>query len=419
MTDPFDDLYEPIRPVDPDPVFARRLRARLERALALPKGVVPMTAAAADVRPATLPDLQAAPRPAAVPYLAVGDARAAIEWYVGIFGARLAGEPVVMPDGRVGHCDLQIAGGHLYLSDEHPEIGVTAPRPGESTVSLMLPVEDADAVRERAMAAGATGDRPPYDAYGQRNAWIVDPFGHRWGLNSPLHASAPIAYRHGDVVHVALKTPDVDRTRSFYADVLGWSYLPDGRVDGSVPSIGFRAGTSQMTCAFAVTDLTAALGRLRAAGGEAGEIERHPWGTVAECTDDQGTPLRLHEVPADAGGSPPPASGRRPGDLSYLTLEVVDSARARAFYNAVLGWQVAPGHVEDGWQVQDTAPMTGLSGGHERATAVPVWTVSDVAAAVAAVRGQGGSATDPHREPYGTVAECIDDQGLRFSLAQL
>ena len=49
MTDPFHDLYEPIRPVDPDPVFARRLRARLERALALPRGVVPVTTA--DRRP--------------------------------------------------------------------------------------------------------------------------------------------------------------------------------------------------------------------------------------------------------------------------------------------------------------------------------------------------------------------------------
>jgi len=47
-------------------------------------------------------------------------------------------------------------------------------------------VDDADEVRSRALAAGANGDREPYDAYGSRNAWIVDPFGHRWGLLSPL-----------------------------------------------------------------------------------------------------------------------------------------------------------------------------------------------------------------------------------------
>ncbi|MGI8761880.1 MAG: VOC family protein [Jatrophihabitantaceae bacterium] len=420
MTDPFHELYEPNRPVAPDPVFARRLRARIERALALPKGVLPVsTTGTADSRPGARPGEPASPRPAAVPYLAVADARAAIDWYVDIFDARLADEPIQMPDGRIGHCDVEIAGGHLYLADEHPEIGVTAPRPGESTVSLMLPVVDADAVRERAMAAGATGDRAPYNAYGQRNAWIVDPFGHRWGLTSALPATAPVASRHGEIVHVALRTPDVERTRSFYAAVLGWSYLPDGRVDGLVPSIGFREGASQVTCDFAVIDLAAALDRLRAAGGEAGEIERHPWGTVAECLDDQGTALRLHEAPADADDTPPPATGRRAGGASYLTLEVVDSARARAFYGAVLDWRFAPGRVEDGWQVQDTAPMTGLSGGNERATAVPVWTVPDVAAAVAAVRRHGGSASEPHHEPYGTVSECVDDQGLRFGLVEV
>ena len=417
MTDPFHDLYEPIRPVDPDPVFARRLRTRLERALALPRGVVPVTAA--DIHPTAPPDRHDTPRPAAVPYLAVGDARAAIDWYVDVFEAQLADAPIVMPDGRIGHCDLEIAGGHLYLADEHPEIGVTAPRQGESTVSLMLPVADADTVRQRAMAAGATADRPPYDAYGQRNAWIIDPFGHRWGLHSPLHGPAPIVYRHGDIVHLALQTPDVDRTRAFYADVLGWSYLPDGRVDGSVPSVGFREGPSQITCDFAVTDLVAALDRVLAAGGQAGEIEQYPWGTVAESLDDQATPLRLHEVPADLDGTAPPANRRRAGDPSYLTLEVVDSTRARAFYHAVIDWQFAPGHVEDGWQVQHTAPMIGLSGGHQRATAVPVWTVPDIAAAVVAVRGRNGSATNPHSEPFGTVSECVDDQGLRFSLVQV
>ncbi len=141
--------------------------------------------------------------------------------------------------------------------------------------------------------------------------------------------------------------------------------------------------------------LVAALDRLRAAGGQAGEIERHPWATVAECADDQETPIRLHEVRADPDGTPPPANGRRVGDPSYLTLEVVDSARARAFYNAVIGWQVAPGRAEDGWQVQGTAPMIGISGGHEWATAVPVWTVRDLAAAVAAVRGRGGRRPTP------------------------
>jgi uncharacterized glyoxalase superfamily protein PhnB len=181
MTEPFAELRAEDVVTAPDPGFAADLRARLERALALPRGVIPMTAPTQDG-----PDSETSS--SLVPYLAVADARRAIDWYVDVFAAEVSGEPIVMPDGRVGHAELIVSGHTIYLADAHPEIGVTAPRPGEAAVSLMLPVDDADAVRARAMAAGASGDRPPYDAYGTRNAWIVDPFGHRWGLHSPLRS---------------------------------------------------------------------------------------------------------------------------------------------------------------------------------------------------------------------------------------
>ena len=62
--------------------------------------------------------------------------------------------------------------------------------------------------------------------------------------------------------------------------------------------------------------------------------------------------------------------------------------------------------------------MIGVSGGHATAARVPVWRVSDVPGAVAHVRAAGGTSTEPHREPYGLMAECTDDQGIRFSLGQ-
>jgi predicted enzyme related to lactoylglutathione lyase len=70
-----------------------------------------------------------------------------------------------------------------------------------------------------------------------------------------------------------------------------------------------------------------------------------------------------------------------------------------------------------GWQADGTRPMIGVSGGHPAPAAVPVWRVSDLAAA-ARVRAAGGAATAPHREPYGLMAECTDDQGTRFTLGQ-
>lgn len=415
MTDPFEQLREPVTPVDPDPAFARRLRARIERALALPRGVISMTTT-------TAPEVATTPRPAAVPYLAVAGARAAIDWYTEVFGATIVGEPIVMPDDRIGHAELAIGDGVLYLADEHPEIGVAAPRPNAAAVSLMLPVDDADAVRDRAIDAGASGDRPPYDGYGERMAWIVDPFGHRWGLHSPLPVTEP-AYRSGDVGYVSLWVPEQDRAARFYRAVLGWDVSPGHRqhVSGQLPAIGMWSTAEGPTlyCCYAVDDVHAAVERVRAAGGTAGDPVDEPFGTVAECVDDQDTQFAVYQAPSGQAGVRPPQNGRRHGDLGYLTLEVVDSAKARAFYGSVLGWRFAPGTVADGWQVADPVPMTGLSGGHEHAAGVPMWRVDDIDAAVAAVRANGGTATDPGQQPYGRTAECVDDQGLRFHLGQL
>lgn len=412
MADVFTELRAGTGPVSPDPEFATALRARLERALALPRGVAPMTTL-------TEPHLAAAPRGAAVPYLAVTDARRAIDWYTEVFGATVVGEPIVMPDGRVGHAELALAGGVIYLADEHPELGVVAPRAGAS-VSLMLAVPDADEARARALAAGASGDRPPYSAYGTRNAWIVDPFGHRWGLSSPLPPAAPV--REGDVVYVSLWVEDPDRAAEFYRAVVGWQLSAEGgryRDLDAAPHVGIfgRTGRPDLFCCYAVSDIGAAVQRVRAAGGVAGEPSHEPHGVVAECVDDQGTEFALWQIQAGTERGLP--NGRRAGDLSYLTLEVVDSAKARAFYGAVLGWTFTPGTIADGWQLEDTAPMGGLSGGHEHATAVPMWRADDIAAAVGRVRAAGGTATDPRRQPYGLMSECADDQGSRFYLGQL
>lgn len=121
-----------------------------------------------------------------VPYLAVADARAAIAWYVDIFGARLEGDPIVMPDGRIGHSELHLGDAEVYVSDAHPELGVVAPSPGAVSVSFVLGVDDTDAVLAKLEAAGGRRDRDPQDDRGERNAWVIDPFGHRWLLHSPL-----------------------------------------------------------------------------------------------------------------------------------------------------------------------------------------------------------------------------------------
>lgn len=412
MTDPFTRLRLPAPSPDPDPAFAARLRSRLERALALPRGVV-MTDTTTD-----LPS-EARTLGAAIPYLAVRDARAAIAWYVEIYGAELVGEPIVMPDDRIGHCDLALAGGRLYLADEAPELGVTAPEPGHAAVSLMLTVDDADAMRATALAAGATSDREPYDGYGQRNAWIVDPFGHRWGLSSPLPAAEPAAAQpgHGDIIYASLQVADADRAADFYAAVLGWTPQGgDGRylVEGT-PRVGILGDSAPPTlfCCYAVADLDAAVARVRAAGGHTEGPTDQPHGRVADCTDAGGAPFAVYQLDPDYTAVP------GPGALAYVTHLAGDSRRFRDFYGAVLGWSFTPGRVDDGWNIEGSTPAGGVAGGQPTARAVAMWTVTDIDAAVGRVRAAGGTASDPEQMPYGMSSECQDDQGTPFWLGQL
>lgn len=117
-------------------------------------------------------------------------------------------------------------------------------------------------------------------------------------------------------------------------------------------------------------------------------------------------------------------NGVRHGDVSYVTLELPDLARGRAFYATVLGWRFSPGRSEHGAQVDAIIPMIGLSDGEQPAGgrvrgAVLGFRVDDIAAAVEAVRAHGGTASDPHREPYALAAEGRDDQGIAFYLHQL
>jgi PhnB protein len=122
------------------------------------------------------------------PYLAVGDARAAIGWYADVFGAVVTFDPIEMPDGRIGHVELEIDGARLMMADAHPELHCPAPTIGEgSPVTLHLAVTDVDALVDAARAAGADVDRGPEDSPPVgRVAVLRDPFGHRWFLNQPL-----------------------------------------------------------------------------------------------------------------------------------------------------------------------------------------------------------------------------------------
>ncbi|MEX3651356.1 VOC family protein [Mycolicibacterium fortuitum] len=421
--DPLTVLNGIDQPVSPDPAFAARLRARLESALTLPERTQGVDMSGTETAIAELnepPAATASPRSAVVPYLTVPDARAAIAWYVDALGAVKIGEPIVMDDGRIGHAELELAGGVLYLADEYPEIGLKAPSPQANSVSLMLEVPDTDAALERARILGAQVQREPYENYGTRNAAIIDPSGHRWMLSGPA-TGATVQIQHGDVGYVSVWAPDAERAAAFYGHVLGWTYDPTtGQVTNTRQPIGISgvAGAGTLFCCYAVTDLDGARRAIVSGGGEPGQTREFDFGTVLEATDPTGAPFAVF-LPA-AGTPRPELNGSGPGELSYITYEVPDSTTFKQFYSRVLFWTFEPGRIDDGWGVQGSQPMSGMAGGAEHTTTVPMWTVADIDAAVSRVVEAGGTVLQqPSRQDYGVMAECTDDQGCRFYLGQV
>ena len=196
MPEPFDALRRPSERVAPDPDFAAELRDNLRRAIlnGADMTTTEAPAAAAELRSLT-------------PYLAVSDARAALDFYVEVFGATRRGEPILMDDGRIGHAELAIGDAVLMLADEYPEIGHVAPSEGGASVRVEVP--DVDVSVARALELGATLIRAVSDSPYGRGGSFRDPFGQRWLVSQAATAAAgPKPARHGEAMYFTFQVPE-------------------------------------------------------------------------------------------------------------------------------------------------------------------------------------------------------------------
>ena len=122
------------------------------------------------------------------PTLTVKNADAAIAFYEKVFAAKVDGHIMRGPDGKgVMHAELLFGDMRIYLNDEFPEMGAYSPAHYSGTpVSLYLQVPDVDQTYAGALAAGALSKMAPNDAFwGDRYAYVIDPFGHGCGLATP------------------------------------------------------------------------------------------------------------------------------------------------------------------------------------------------------------------------------------------
>jgi PhnB protein len=126
------------------------------------------------------------------PVLIVKGAADAIKFYIEVFGAtermRFPG-----PDGTIAHAEIQIGDSVVMIEDESPAQDTKAPPAGGTGSSLLfLYVDNVDAVIEHAVKLGARLVRPAQDQfYGDRDGYIIDPFGHGWTVASHVEDVGP------------------------------------------------------------------------------------------------------------------------------------------------------------------------------------------------------------------------------------
>lgn len=118
-----------------------------------------------------------------IPRLVCRDPASAMDFYASTFGAVDLGRRPG-PDGRVAHGLMTIGPAMIMIEAEWPALPSRAPVPdGSSPVVIFVYVEDVDRTVERAVGRGAQVLVPAKDQFwGDRTAWIMDPFGHVWTI---------------------------------------------------------------------------------------------------------------------------------------------------------------------------------------------------------------------------------------------
>lgn len=319
---PFRSLRLPATPLAPRPAFGAELRRRLEAALA-PEPAAdrrsPTTVAPHKEEDMTITEPATTLSPLA-PHLVVAGASDAIAWYADVLGA-IETSRFVGDDGRVGHAELTIGGAQMMLADEFPEMGVHAPgHYGGTSVMLHLTVVDIDYTFARAVESGAEAQRQPADqGHGNRNAIIVDPWGHRWMLSQPIDAARTAAAEQesgagGDGEswqvtgrkpvepgYITMRTGDLERAREFFGALFDWevgagSVEGGGHIENTRFPMGFmESGDPSAHDApeatriyFRVDDIEPYAQRVVELGGQVLNRTEYPSGGNAECVDDQG-----------------------------------------------------------------------------------------------------------------------------------
>jgi len=124
------------------------------------------------------------------PQIIVSDGAAAIEHYKRALGATEMNRMMMPGTNKIMHACIRVGDSNIFLNDEMPQMGQTAPKDGVGGSRFYVYVQDVDATHKQAVAAGMKERSAPADMFwGDRTSVLADRFGHSWTLAT--HKRAP------------------------------------------------------------------------------------------------------------------------------------------------------------------------------------------------------------------------------------
>jgi predicted enzyme related to lactoylglutathione lyase len=224
---------------------------------------------------------------------------------------------------------------------------------------------------------------------------------------------------------------DADRAMRFYGSPFDWEaerleYRGHIRhyVYNTVnvtPCITDEPDAAPMQLGFTVDDVPATVRLVTDLGGLIVADESTPdGGGFLEVRDPQGIALGLWRA-SGVDHPHPPTTKPEPADLTYFVIRVPDAERATGFFGELLGWRFERDaasryfHVDD--HVQPVA--MGILGAAPAPDVACYFRVGDVEIARERVRELGGSANETFEMGPLVAADCTDDQGTSFGIAEL
>ena len=131
-----------------------------------------------------------------------------------------------MPDGRIGHSELEVGGARWMMADEHPELHVEAPDPARgAAVTLHLDDRPGGPVVDRVVAPAApystVDPRTPVSA-GSRSSATRSGTGGSSTTATTREEGGDMPLRTKTWCGVVLDAPDGPELADFYQRLLGW-----------------------------------------------------------------------------------------------------------------------------------------------------------------------------------------------------